>query len=267
MNQFNRHIPYYYQIKEDILQRIQRGTWPPGSKLPSEMELAEQYGVSRPTVRQALAELTQEGYLIREKGRGTFVSRPVIVDNAQVFTTFDDSELRHIVNHIRLIHQRVIVPPPLVAHELDLSPDERVYEITTVRGSEHEKLAVRTSFIPEQRAPGLLEHLAAVPTVDVYQVLQQRYGLVPVGAEQIFQAVPASDKDASLLAIRRGTPVMLWQGLIYAAGGIKLARVRTIFRGDRFSFTVRQGRDMPLSAEPPGSVGIGILDVINGRIW
>ena len=266
MTNFNRHIPYYYQIKEEILQRINRGNLAPGMKLPAETDLADQFGVSRPTIRQALAELTQEGYLLREKGRGTFVSRPGIVDNAQVFTTFPDSESSQVANQTRTIHYHVLRPPSSIAQDLDLSPEDRVYEITTLRGTEREKLAVRMSIIPEKLAPGLLDRFSHLSHLDVYRLLEEDYGLVPVGAEQKFQAVPASGKDAALLAVRTGTPVMLWQGLIYASGGVKLSRVRTIFRGDRFSFTIRQGKDVS-NLQEEKVVGVGILDTIDGRIW
>lgn len=249
-----------------ILQRINGGDLAPGVKLPAEPDLANEFGVSRPTIRQALAELTQEGYLIREKGRGTFVARPGIVDNAQVFTVFPDSKSSGEATQIQTIHHHVLKPPLGVARDLDLLPDDRVYEITTVRGTAREKFAVRTSIIPEKLAPELLERFSHLNHIDVYRTLEEDYGFVPVGAEQKFQAVPASEKDAKLLAVRTGTPIMLWQGIIYASGGIKLSRVRTIFRGDRFSFTIRQGKDIS-TVQQEKVVGVGILDTIDGRIW
>ncbi|WP_053958218.1 GntR family transcriptional regulator [Sulfobacillus thermosulfidooxidans] len=268
MKAFSSHIPYYYQIKEDIIQHIAQGHWSAGDQLPSEPELAHQYQVSRATIRQALAELAQEGYLIREKGRGTFVSHPIIVDNAQVFTTFEDAALSQIVNQTHLVQMDVLVPPAKVAHELDLSPADRVYEITTVRGTQDEKLAVRTSLIPEKFAPDLMRQLTRSHyNADVYHILQEQYGLVLTGAEQIFQSIAATTKEAKLLGIRRGVPLMLWQGLIYATGPTKLARVRTIFRGDRFSFTIRQGKNIPVTSLSNTTIGTGILDMIDGRIW
>ena len=266
MKYFNRHIPYYYQIKEDIRQRIVNGTLKPGTKLSSEPDLATQYGVSRPTVRQALSELMQEGFLTREKGRGTFVSRPGIIDNAQVFTTFEDPTLTALVNTTRLLQHRIIVPPLAIAQQLDLRPDDQVFEITTVRGTLDERLAVRTSLIPLKLVPDLLTWIGTT-SPDIYQILSEQYHLVPTSAEQRFQAIAASDKDATLLSIHRGAPLLLWHGLIYADHGIKMARVRTLFRGDRFSFTIRQGYENSLNSPPSQSVGEGILDTIDGRMW
>ena len=71
-------IPVYYQLKEDILKKIREGVWKVGQCIDSERELSENYGVSRMTIRQALGELVQEGILVREKGKGTFVCEPKV---------------------------------------------------------------------------------------------------------------------------------------------------------------------------------------------
>lgn len=267
MKAFDQHIPLYYQIKEDILHRINNGDLAIDTKLPSEIDLAAQYGVSRPTMRQALAELMQEGYLQRKKGRGTFVSRPGIVDNAQVFTSFEDADSSDVANQTRRIHHRVVTPSAQIRQEMNLSPEDRVYEITTIRGNDNEKLAVRTSIIPQSLAPGLLKHLSGPQSSNIYHFLEEHYGLVPISAEQRFQAVPCSEKDAALLGIHSGTPVMVWKGFIYGAESLKFARVRTVFRGDRFSFSIRQGPEVASNSPSPHVIGTGILDTIDGRIW
>ncbi|WP_239615963.1 GntR family transcriptional regulator [Cohnella mopanensis] len=71
----NAQSPKYLQLKEEILSWIASGKYRPGDKLPSENELAEQYSLSRQTVRQSIGELVTEGWLAREQGKGTFVSR------------------------------------------------------------------------------------------------------------------------------------------------------------------------------------------------
>lgn len=75
----------YAQIKEYILQKIHTGEWAVDSMIPTEMQLCEQFGVSRPTVRTALLKLVEEGHLIRVKGKGTFVTRPRILEESTVF--------------------------------------------------------------------------------------------------------------------------------------------------------------------------------------
>ena len=67
-------VPFYFQLSELLEQEIVSGRWEPGTRIPSENELCARYGLSRTTIRQALARLEQEGLVSREKGRGTFVS-------------------------------------------------------------------------------------------------------------------------------------------------------------------------------------------------
>ncbi|MFC5530591.1 GntR family transcriptional regulator [Cohnella yongneupensis] len=75
MSDTNNQTPKYLQLKTQILSWITGGRFRPGDKLPSENELAEQFGLSRQTVRQSIGALVQEGWLAREQGKGTFVSR------------------------------------------------------------------------------------------------------------------------------------------------------------------------------------------------
>ena len=77
----------YFQIAETIRQRIFSREYPVGSQMPTEKELSEQFGVSRPTVRQALDTLAREGLLMRIKGSGTFVTEPKLVHESTSFVT------------------------------------------------------------------------------------------------------------------------------------------------------------------------------------
>ncbi|MEI6157324.1 MAG: GntR family transcriptional regulator, partial [Atribacterota bacterium] len=69
-------IPLYYQLIEMIRKQVETSVLSPGVTIPSERELSEKYHISRPTVRQAIQELVHEGLLYRERGKGTFVSKP-----------------------------------------------------------------------------------------------------------------------------------------------------------------------------------------------
>ena len=71
-------VPLYYQLKEIIREDIERGRLSPGRSIPSERELVDRYNISRMTVRQAISELVVEGYLYRQRGKGTFVAEPKI---------------------------------------------------------------------------------------------------------------------------------------------------------------------------------------------
>ena len=83
-------LPLYYQVEEHIKQTIQSEELQPGDALPSERELSENFQISRMTVRQAITNLVNQGFLFREKGRGTFVSNQKFEQNLQGLTSFTE---------------------------------------------------------------------------------------------------------------------------------------------------------------------------------
>jgi GntR family transcriptional regulator len=87
------NVPLYSQLKYLIINKIESGEYPEESKIPSEQELCEQYDISRPTVRQAISELTNNGYLYKEKGKGTFVAKSKAKVNIKNYTGFTVSIL------------------------------------------------------------------------------------------------------------------------------------------------------------------------------
>ncbi|HEX9061578.1 MAG TPA: GntR family transcriptional regulator, partial [Clostridia bacterium] len=86
-------IPLYCQLKNLIIEKIDSGDYKEDSKIPSEQEFCELYGISRPTVRQAILELTNNGYLYKEKGKGTFVAKSKTTIDVKRYTGFTDSIL------------------------------------------------------------------------------------------------------------------------------------------------------------------------------
>ena len=87
-------VPFFFQLKRLIGDELDRGRWEPGDRIPSEPELCKQFGVSRATVRQALAELEREGRLRKERGRGTSSRSPlerVVLQSAHGF--FDEASV------------------------------------------------------------------------------------------------------------------------------------------------------------------------------
>ena len=118
--------PLYQQVEEEIWKRIKSGEYPLDSQLPPEMELAQQLGVSRPTVRQALDSLTRHGYLHRVKGKGSFVTEPkVLHDTCRFLMSYQtESNYKGVSLHTQVIENVVVHPPGHVAQSLDLLPSE-----------------------------------------------------------------------------------------------------------------------------------------------
>jgi GntR family transcriptional regulator len=140
----NSPIPVYYQLKEDIKEKISKGVWQVGQCIDSERELSEQYSVSRMTVRQALGELVQEGILHREKGKGTFVCEPKVKQrDIMSFSEMVRKMGLTLKTEIRGF-ERIHTPSYLS----DLIHFEEVYKIDRLRVVEDEVIANEIIYIP-----------------------------------------------------------------------------------------------------------------------
>src|SRR6266498_1779961 len=116
-------------MKDLITERIETGQWMPGHQLPSEPELADEFGVSRTTVRQAMQLLEFEGLVQKVQGKGTFVGRPKMARNlGELHRGFAPNE----ISSVQSIHFRIVKAPTSVAARLNLLAADEVYEFKRV---------------------------------------------------------------------------------------------------------------------------------------
>ncbi|PLR75370.1 hypothetical protein CU633_21310 [Bacillus sp. V3-13] len=235
----NSRLPLYVQLKLSIIKQIEQGLYKNGDKIPTEHDLSEKYNISRPTVRQALAELVQEGYLVKRRGLGTYVSNPVIIGNASVFRTFaEEMEIFGFNHSAKLISKKVYPSPKDLADTLSIDRGEEVFEIVRLRYANNKPLAIRTSIIPVRIYPNLLEEDLEV----LYSLFAQK-GIFPTRSKQTFQAVPATKAEAELLNISEGMPLMLWDGLVFTDNNQPLEKVKVVYLGSHFRFEIDQTRE------------------------
>jgi GntR family transcriptional regulator len=234
-------IPYYMQLKDIIVEMIDSGIFKRGEQIPTENELAAQHGISRPTVRQALGELVQEGYLLKKRGLGTFVSNPVFSGDASTFTTFAEEMAATGLQHrAKVVRKTMLNATERIAQDLGIKPSAQVYEIVRVRMANDEPLVIRTSIIPCHLYPLLLEE--DLETVALYDTLAKK-GIVPYRSKQSFQAVGANHEEAHLLQIPLGAPLILWTGIVFSENDMPIEKVRALYSGSRFRFTIDQKRE------------------------
>ncbi|SHJ51191.1 transcriptional regulator, GntR family [Clostridium amylolyticum] len=137
-------IPVYYQLKQNFMKNIKEGVWHSGQCIESERELSEFYGVSRMTIRQALGELVQEGFLIREKGRGTFVCEPKVKqkDMMSFSEIVSRAEMKLVTKMLEF--EKIQTPEEL----LDIFSFEHLYKINRIRIVDGEPVANELVYIP-----------------------------------------------------------------------------------------------------------------------
>ena len=233
----------YVQIEEELAERIRTGMLRPSDRIPPERELAEQMQVSRMTVRQALGRLADRGLLVRERGRGTFVSEPKLIQSLSHLNGFYDQMVSQgILPSSRLLSGEQVLASAAVAQVLDLHIAEPLYKVVRLRLGAGVPLALETSFFPARLLPGLLDY--DLERHSIYR-LMERYDARPVRATQSLEPVPARDLEAEALEVSPGSPLMLVERVAWDAQDRPVEYAKDIYRGDRSRFVaeLRLDRD------------------------
>jgi DNA-binding GntR family transcriptional regulator len=203
--------PKYAQVIDELRRRIESGEYPPGSLLPSEHQLTEEFQIARPTVVRALRVLRQDGWIETQQGKGSFVrGRPALagLESARHGAAeLDRDETREAGE---LVEAGMVVPPSRIAALLDASPEEEMLCRRRLVRQDGEASEVITWWVPaalaegtdlaspEPLAGGIRSHLARRKGVRIDHVLEQVTARHPVGQETKLLSVP---KTASILAL------------------------------------------------------------------
>ena len=246
------YLPLHQQLKAAIEERIYSGEWLPGTQVPSERELCEQYAISRITVRQALTVLVMEGRLTRAQGRGTFVASPRIQQQLTQLTGFtQDMQARGKRASARVLEASSISAVPMVARALKIKVGERVIMLKRLRLADGEPVAIETAYLLESRCQGILKEKLAARSL--YDILTKKYRLNPVRALQQMEAIACPAAEAKLLGTRRGAPVLHIHRTTYDREGRPFELVESFYRGDRYTFHAElQGDGLAGGASQPG---------------
>jgi GntR family transcriptional regulator len=238
-------VPLYHQVKTQLLRGIEAGQWHPEDRLPSEDELADRFHVSKITVRQAMRELAQLGYVRREQGRGTFVQRPPLVEGPRTLTSFSEEMRRHGATASSQVLEQGIVPASAdVASGLGVPEEEPVFHLRRLRLADADPMGVQTAYIPVALVPGIEAH--DFTRASLYDVLGTHYNLAPATAHETHFAFAVGAEDAPLLRVPEGAPVMGTELVARLADGRALEYVRSVMRADRYKIV------LDLIRQPPG---------------
>ncbi|HEX4228914.1 MAG TPA: GntR family transcriptional regulator [Bryobacteraceae bacterium] len=227
-------VPLYHQLKCALITAIESGEWQSGQQLPNEGKLAETFGVSKVTVRQALRDLSDVGYVRREQGRGTFVSRPKLGQGPRELSSFSEEMRRHhLTASSRILERFETGATERVSEALQIPFGEQVFVLKRLRLADAEPMAVQTAHIPVKLVPGLVE--ADLENASLYELLHSRYRLQPFSARETYSAIPVDLMRSELLRVPPGAPVLAVERVTYLATGKPFEFVQSLIRGDRYS--------------------------------
>lgn len=230
-------LPFYVQVADHLREEVRTGRWAPGELIPSEAGLCEAFGVSRTAIRQALAELVGEGLLHKEKGRGTFVSRPHVSLAVQETRGFFDemADLGRPVETTILLQDTAEIPPSL-APELGVAMGSRVVRLQRIRAVGSENLIFVTTYLPLPRfGPIVALDLSAV---SLYAVLAESFGVQARAGRRRIEAVRATDPIAKHLEVAKGTPLLRVSAVNVDQSGEPFEAFEAYYRGDRTAFEI-----------------------------
>jgi len=232
-------VPLYHQLKEWLATRIIAGEFSPGDQLPGELELCGRFGLSRGVVRQAFSELRQEGLVSRERGRGTFVSEPKTAEGliAGLRGLADDTALRGQQVHSTILLFRETAAGAEVARRLELEPGAPVVELERLRTVDGEPHVLVVTYLPVALVPGLTARDLG-GTQSLYRILRREYGLSVVAGLRRVEAAVADAREAHLLRIHRGDPLLVLRSTGYTTGRRPLDYFVARHRGDRSAFEI-----------------------------
>ena len=238
--------PAAERIRRQLLDQIHGGLVTPGQRLGAERDLAQELGVSRSTVRQALAALEEADEVRRVPGRGggTFVrSRKVERDLSKVVGVPALLRSQGMTSGSRVISTGIVTPDAATATALHLRADQLVVDIVRIRLADGTPISLEHVRLPAERFPRLLDQPLGG---SLYDLLEERYDTLPGEAEEHIEVTPAEPDEASILGTEPAAPLLSITRTTEDADGAVFEYSHDLFRADRTMITVRT----PASTRP-----------------
>jgi DNA-binding GntR family transcriptional regulator len=229
------NVPMYSQLKNLIIKKIESGEYPGESKIPSEQEFCEHYDISRPTVRQAISELTNNGYLYKEKGKGTFVAKTKSKVDIKNFTGFTDSILdsqnpgQHDILSLRTVK---LSEMPFLENAFGSQNSQQTFaEVKFVTAEKNSILSLNSSYIPLALFPEIIDDIKAKKPS--YDILRGKYPLLPVKTKSSLEIVYTDQSEAQYLQVQTGHPLIKVENLLYSKSGQAVEFIIAKYRADK----------------------------------
>ena len=225
--------PIYFQIQTQLLHKIQSGQLRAGDPLPSEEELGRIFDVSRMTARHALQALKSQGFASRQKGQGTFVSRPRVEKDIAHLSGFTAEMLALGMKPTSRILQAETIPAEAdVASRLGIPLGSTIFHLRRLRLADDVPVAIEKIWLPQQLFPGIDQLDFA--RLSLYQTLREQYGIRVSRADEILEARAASRVEAELLQIAPRSSLLAMSRTLWSSDGKPVEYAHSLYRGDRY---------------------------------
>jgi GntR family transcriptional regulator len=236
MDQVDRtsKLPLYHQLYEILHSNIISGQWKPGDMIPPESELVDFYAVSRTTVRQVLDKLVNDGLILRERGRGSFVTRPTLYQGLSRIVSFtEDMRRRGLEPGTRVLTSEIVQAPVEIAHSLEIETGTELAHLRRLRLANEEPMSIEDSYLVHAHCKGILENdYAHTP---LRETLEHQYDIRLARAQQSIRAIGAPRDVAVLLLVKPGAPLLSMERISFSSQDVPVEFLRLFHRGDRYA--------------------------------
>lgn len=226
--------PLYVQVAEQLRAAVDSGLLRPGDPFENEVALAERLGLSRPTIRRAIAELVGQGLLLRRRGAGTIVANRQIHRRAELSSLYDDLTRAGETPHTQVLDLNTVTDPR-AATALGLDESTPLWCLHRLRTAGGRPFALMTNWVPVTALPDA--DADALSDRGLYALLRER-GIRPVVARQSIGARRADAAERRLLELGRTDPVLTMTRAAFDAAGIPVEFGDHIYRADSYTIDV-----------------------------
>ena len=228
--------PLYYQLAEIIIEEIKSRNLKENDKILTEREYCEKYNLSRATVRQAIAYLEKKGYIYKIQGCGTFVSARVLKQKLLKFYSFtEEMKKQGKIPESKILSFKENVVGEKIEQELNLSKDEKAFELIRLRLADGEIFMYEKTYLPSKKFLNFSKK--DILTAPLYDVLHKKYKIAFSKATERFSVLSADKKISDILEIEEKSPIIKLQRWTYT-GIEKIEYTISFLRGDKFEFEV-----------------------------
>ncbi|MFC7361025.1 GntR family transcriptional regulator [Nocardioides astragali] len=227
-------VPLYYQVAKQLEEAIASGEVSPGFKLDNEISLADQLGLSRPTMRRAIQELVDKGLLVRKRGVGTQVVHGRVHRELELTSLYDDLRTSGQQPATKVLLNVLEPAAAEVADELGIAEGDEVLHLERLRLADDEPLAVLRNWLPANVVSPTDEELEGG---GLYQLIRDAGTHVQIARQRI-GARGATTHEARLLGRRKNDAVLTMQRTAYADSGLAIEYGDHCYRPESYSFEV-----------------------------
>jgi GntR family transcriptional regulator len=228
-------VPKYYRVQEDLREKISE--WDEGEMIPSEKELCEMYSVSRITVRRAIKNLVQDGWLDRIQGKGTFVTKPTfrrehrerLVREIKGF--FEDMSSRGFDVGSEVLESKITDPTQKNLGPFRLPTDGMVFALVRLRFVNGQPHHIVYTYLPVKRFPGIETYDFSQGSL--YSILRREYGATLKRARYLAEASIVTEREIKLLGIEPGSPMLVIYSTVYNEEGVPIVFGYSRHRADK----------------------------------